>query len=310
MLPQTLKCLLHNTQDLFLFMDKYQDENIHELTEPKWQMLSTSLRPNKNLKKLLALTETYKAYDPDVLLLVEVGGSESLNNFNKYFFNNAYKVFTSASNSDRGIDLGFMVKKEIAAFFEFTAHVDNLLSNRSKFSRGVFELKFQIDEEVKMIFLLTHLKSKLNLKQLDFEGRGQRQAETMELAKIYQSLKKSYPSSPLFICGDLNGIYQQDALEEEFRPLTNLNLMDALEFKKAPIEEKISYTYFDKGGNKRPMQLDYVLASSQDLAHLCLQTTEIINFRFERQFYLTPNSLAQKEKLPSDHYPYLFQVKL
>ena len=189
MLPNTLKCLLHNTQDLFLFMDKYKDEIVHELTEPKWQMLSTSLLPNKNLKKLLALKETYKAHDPDILLLIEVGGSESLNNFNKYFLDDAYEVFTSASNSDRGIDLGFMVKKEIASFFEFSAYVDNLLSNQKKFSRGVFELKLKKEEEIKMIFLLTHLKSKLNLKKLDFEGRGQRQAETMELAKIYQSLK-------------------------------------------------------------------------------------------------------------------------
>jgi len=291
-------------------MDKYKDEIVHELTEPKWQMLSTSLLPNKNLKKLLALKETYKAHDPDILLLIEVGGSESLNNFNKYFLDDAYEVFTSASNSDRGIDLGFMVKKEIASFFEFSAYVDNLLSNQKKFSRGVFELKLKKEEEIKMIFLLTHLKSKLNLKKLDFEGRGQRQAETMELAKIYQSLKMKYPNAPVFICGDLNGIYQKEAQEEEYLPLSNLNLIDALEFKKAPIEERVSYIYFDKGGNKRPMQLDYVLASTQDFTRLLPQSTEIINFEFEKKYYLTPNSLPQKEKLPSDHYPYFFQVKL
>lgn len=305
-----LKCLLHNTQDLFLFMDKYKDEVLSELTEPKWQMLSTSLLPNKNLQKLLSLSETYKNFDPDILLLVEVGGLESLDNFNKHFLEDKYQVFYSASNSDRGIDLGFLVKKEISHHYSYQAYVDNLLVNRNKFSRGVFELSFKVDHKTKVIFLLTHLKSKLNLKKLDFEGRGQRMAEVLELASIYQKQKHRHKEAAVFICGDLNGLYSSDAPEEEFRPFTDLKLMDALEFKKAPFEEKISYIYFDKGGNTRPMQLDYVLGAKSDLEHLDLQYTEIINFRYQNQYLLAPTKLSQKDKLPSDHYPYFFQVKL
>lgn len=298
---KTLRCLLHNTQDLFIFMDKYKGESLRSLNEIKWQMLSTSLFSNKNLKKLFGLASTYEKYQSDILFFVEVGGPESLENFNKHFLHDAYQVFHSPTNSDRGIDMGILVKKEIAKDCVYRAHTKNKLSNGKVFSRGVLELKYK-----NFVFLLTHLKSKLNLRNTDFEGRTQRQAEVLELQRIFLNAKKKNNKAEVFILGDLNGIYGQVSTEPEFKPLEEIKLIDALTHLGIDENKKTTMIYFDRGHNAHHQQLDYVL--SDDFSSL--QEAEISEFFQDELIMPRPLKFKDKLELPSDHYPYFFSLKL
>jgi hypothetical protein len=160
---------------------------------------------NKPLEKTLSIAETIKHYSPDVLMLSEVGGKESLVNFNKHFLNEEYEVLLLEGNSDRGIDLGYLVKKNLGLKPEVESHKKRPIwflyprelkeykkitrKNSLKFSRDVLELKLKKDDETWMIFLLVHLKSKLDMDKKDFEGRARRQAELKELVNFLSGVK-------------------------------------------------------------------------------------------------------------------------
>ena len=117
-----LKVLLWNVQDLFIFMDKYQGEDLSLISEPKWQLLTTSLKNNKELNKVKGLAECINRQSPDLLFLTEVGGKESLDNFNTYFLDDEYLIYHHASNSDRGIDVGILYKKNLKLISQFKFH--------------------------------------------------------------------------------------------------------------------------------------------------------------------------------------------
>ena len=136
-----LNIILLNCQDLYIFMDKYKGEDLDTITPPKWQLLSTSFFPNKNLEKVNQLSKFFLHHKADILMLTEVGGKESLENFNKFFLQDKYKVLLEPSNSDRGIDLGYLVKKDLEVETQLISHTKAKLENGKKFARGVFELR-------------------------------------------------------------------------------------------------------------------------------------------------------------------------
>ena len=130
-----MKILLWNLQDFFVFLDKHPDDQDPTLlSEAHWQMASSSFKENKSLQHVKAMSDLIKQTEPDLCLFTEVGGKESLENLNKYFLNNKYKVIHYTTNSDRGIDLGILASKDL-----------NFLGDKiyrdSVFSRGVLELR-------------------------------------------------------------------------------------------------------------------------------------------------------------------------
>lgn len=135
---EKLKVMVLNAQDLFLFMEKHNHEkdSVVELTEIKWQLMSSSLLMNKAKDKCLALAATIKDSEADIVMITEVGGPESLSNFAKYLLNDEFFALSLPSNSDRGIDLGYLVRKNIPYELELHTHIDYPLPLPAKrFSR-------------------------------------------------------------------------------------------------------------------------------------------------------------------------------
>ena len=108
-----LKFALLNAENLFLLFDKKPDAHVLKLEEVQWQKLSTSVYENKPLRKLLELQKVILEINPDILMLCEVGGEESLKNFNELFLGNQYYTALMEGNSDRNIDIGFLIKKSL-----------------------------------------------------------------------------------------------------------------------------------------------------------------------------------------------------
>lgn len=292
-------------------MDKYNGEDLETLHPPKWQLFTSSFFPNKALKQLYELKEMILELDPDILFLTEVGGPESLENFNHYFLEDRYKIYCEPSNSDRGIDLGYMVKKDFKYKVEIKNHVKPKLENGNKFSRGVMELKLSFNDSFVYVNFLCHLKSKLNLKRVDFEGRGQRAAEINYLKELYKKTSKKYDKIPISISGDFNGVIYKDETEEEFLPLlSSTNLKDVFELLDKPIDMRMSYCYFNRQGTRYPMQLDYFMLDEK-FKNLVDQETTLLGFNppYTNTFSL-PASMKEKRELPSDHFPLLIQLKL
>jgi hypothetical protein len=291
-------------------MDKYKGEDLELITPPKWQLLSTSFFPNKDLKKVKQLAYLYLEHDPDLICLTEVGGQESLENFNKHFLEDRYNVFIKASNSDRGIDLGYLVKKTLSLETELIAHTEAILQNGKKFARGVFELQLKKNGLVLFVNFLCHLKSKLDLKKNDFEGRTQRQSEVNYLTQLYLMRQKQFPSALMAISGDLNAVIYKDETEPELQSLlAKTQLLDVFEILDKPLSERLTFCYFDRKKDCFQMQLDYFLIPVRYKRNLIPSLTKILDFQNNPEV-VYPRNYEEKLSLPSDHFPILCTIEI
>lgn len=293
-------------------MDKYNGENLEELFPPKWQLMTASFFPNKDLIKLFQIADMIEELSPDILMLVEVGGKESLENFNQYFLKNQYNILIEPSNSDRGIDLGYMIKKSLPLKAKLVSHTKSRLDNGNKFARGAFELQLYSQDKLVLINYLCHLKSKLNLKRNDFEGRSQRAAEVNYLVKEFKKKSNKFEEIPIMISGDLNGVIFKSETEEELKPLVEETpLLDVLEILDIPTEKRMTYCYFNRLQNRYPMQLDYILLDKKFASLVDPEKTKIIGFTSPYiDTFEMPQSFQEKRNLPSDHFPVLLTINL
>lgn len=302
----TQKIMVLNAQDLFLFMDKHDGSSIENLNEQKWQLITASLFANKSKEKCLRLALSIKESNADIVMMTEVAGKESLTNFSQYFLDDEYVALSLPSNSDRGIDLGYLVKRSLPYSYELKTYIDHPLdASGTRFSRDVLQLKFSEGEKIKFILLLVHIKSKLDLKKKDFEGRSRRTLEVKALLDIYEGLQKE--GVPVLIGGDFNGHAGEKETEEEFRGIyERTDLKDVAQLAEIPEEDRFSYIYFTRGGNRFVQQIDYLFISEK-FAHL-IEKSECYFPRYKTETGAPlpiPKSYEQKNTLPSDHYPFL-----
>lgn len=324
MKPIDLKCIVLNAENLFLLWDQPPHENFMQMTEKQWKDLSTSIFPNKPLKKLKMLAQIIQELDPDVILLSEVGGEESLKNFNNYFLNSLYYSALIEGNSDRSIDVGFLINKRCPFHFQIETNKDrsidflyyhqradkNLPSH--KFSRDVAELHLftQSMNSPFFIFLLTHLKSPLDPEGIDPQGSERRHAELKALLQIYKSHKVAF-QCPIAVCGDFNGNAGRNNTEKEFVEIyQETDLEDVLELSQTPPLERNTFFHIRNGGKSEGRQIDFCFLSSE--ARPLLQNTKTFVYRYQNELGqrpLGPTHLDEKEQLPSDHYPIVFELK-
>ena len=305
-----LKIMVLNAQDLFLFMDKHDETSLENLTEIKWNLMSSSLINNKSKEKCLSLALTISESQADVVMMTEVGGHESLSNFARFVLRDEYNAYSLPSNSDRGIDLGYLVKKSLPFKINIKSHIDYPLPQPAqRFSRDVLQLDLLKDDQLQMIFLLVHIKSKLDLRKNDFEGRTRRVLEINGLLDIYKELSKKMV--PILIGGDFNGHAGEKETEEEFKSIyERTDLKDVAFLAKIPDEERFSYIYFTRGGNRFVQQIDYLFIS-EAFANLIIPE-ECYFPRYKNSSgrpLPIPTRMEQKSQLPSDHYPFLATLK-
>ncbi len=308
-----LQIMVLNAQDLFLFMDLYEGENVLSLTEQEWQKLGISLKGNKSLEKCQELARCIRDNEADIVMVCEVGGPESLENFAKHILNDEYVSYSLPSNSDRGIDLGYLVKKELNYKINLKSYRDRLL--RSKiyhyFSRDVLELAIGDEDEVRIVLLLTHLKSKLDMKKEDYEGRSRRQVEMRGVLDLYLELKEKY-QCPVLVGGDFNGNATEKDTEQEFEQIYHLtDLKDVCAWEQIPIDQRISYYYFNRSGNRISQQLDYLFVPAEWQHLLVSGSVTFPHYRNLSGMPLPlPDGQEKKSILPSDHLPLMAKVRL
>lgn len=332
--PRTnLKTLLWNAENLFLLSDAPLTSQQTQLEEAEWQRLSTSVHPNKSLSKCRAIAQLIQEENPDLILFCEVGGAESLNNFNKLFLNEAYSPALVEGNSNRNIDLGFLIKKDLGFYFDIISNKnrpinylyphERLQADSSqpaagtkpshKFSRDAAELHLFLRDREKPFFIavLTHLKSQLDRDRIDPLGFERRQAELMTLVDIYKELRQKYPKTPMAVCGDFNGSARKAKLDEEFKYLYETS--DLVELSEwAGLSEPDLPTFYQVGRTPNPegRQIDFCFGSPNLLPYVDPKSVRVVRFKdFRGQIMDPPTTIEAKLLLPSDHYPVVFEIK-
>lgn len=328
-----LKICLLNAENLFLLFESEPPSHYQSLNESQWQRLSTSIYENKPLFKTQKIAQALKEINSDIILLCEVGGRESLENFNKYFLNSEYSVALIEGNSDRNIDVGFLVRKNLPFYFDLHTNKNRLINYlypherdslrtgyplvkvtgvSHKFSRDCAELHLFAKDPLNpfLIILLTHLKSRLDPDRVDPGGFERRQAELKTLVEIYNETKVKFPQARILLAGDFNGNAARANTDEEFKPLySETDLEDCLEIAKLPEAERATFYQVRSAGRSDGRQIDFCFLDQTLSSHLDLKQCHV--YRWSDNFgspLPAPRNLEQKLLMPSDHYPVVLKL--
>ena len=330
-----------NTENFFVYLDEVPVKEPRVMTDLEWSRLSRSTVDNKQLSKIREIARAVDDLDPDIMMLSEVGGRESLANFSRYFLGDRYAPHLLEGNSDRGIDLGFLVKRSLPLKYDMISHKSrkldflyphekmsketgytHLRSGRvtgHRFSRDVIELRCfadtdQVsglnDEVPEFILMQVHLKSPLDKDRIDPGGRDRRKAELEMLVTIYREVCAEFPIVPIFISGDFNGTIFGPFEEAEFQAMRESDLKCCLDLAAIPQDERFTWMYLN---NRRPgvyRQLDYVLVQERLRSRVDLENTWVYRFKDEKGMNrIIPRNQNEKRLLPSDHYPVVLTLK-
>lgn len=320
-----LKISLLNAENLFLLFDSPPSKDSLKMDEAQWQKLSTSVYENKSLEKLKALAKSLLDINADIFMLCEVGGPESLKNFNELFLDSRYSTALMEGNSDRSIDVGFLVRKDLSFYFDLSSNKNRPIHfvyphERAlspppvyKFSRDVAELKcFTKDaEDPFLILLLTHLKSRRDPEKKDPNGFERRKAELKTLIEIEQEIEKKYPQVPLIMAGDFNGNAGSENPDDEFKLIyENTSLKDILELQQVNANERPTYYQVKPLGKTEGRQIDFCFMTPLAAQFLRPQSCAVYRYKDEYGFKIDiPQNLDAKLQLPSDHYPLVFELE-
>jgi endonuclease/exonuclease/phosphatase family metal-dependent hydrolase len=300
-----LKLFLYNLENFFLV-----GENI----SPAFK------KPEDKIKEI---SQIILQTNPDILMLLEVGGLDSLIEFNERYLNQAYIPFLVPGNSDRGIEMGYLVKKDLpysyfhqsnkdrTIDFKYLGIDENASEQKTKFSRDISELHLIQNDKVEVIFLLVHLKSKWDRDGNDPNGTLRRKAELKALVKFYLELTLKYPKTPIIVSGDFNGNAGMDSCEEEFISIyEDTDLKSSLDLLNLAQDEKTTYFHFLRDGKRIGHQLDFIFLP-QSLSNAQIKEESGV-WRYqnaEGEPKALPQSIYERYALASDHYPVIAKLK-
>lgn len=332
-----LKVLLLNAENLFLLSDDELNPDHLKLDEARWKRLSTSVYDNKSLLKTKALASVILEENPDLILFCEIGGLESLKNFNRLFLNDGYSAALVEGNSDRNIDIGYLVRKNIGFYFDLVSNKTRPINylyphervgleqesfpgmgknppTSHKFSRDAAELHLFLNSRDNpfLVLVLTHLKSRLDPDGIDPSGFERRQAELRTLIEIYGELEARFENKvPIMVAGDFNGQAGKNITDLEFSELyKRTRLEDVCELASLPTDQRATYYQVSRGHKVDGRQLDYCFLSPALAPHLKKDSVRVYRYKDHLGIPMDPpTTLDAKLLLPSDHYPLVFELQ-
>ncbi len=312
-----LRLMQYNLENFFVFLDKELPTIWPDISEDHWQTLTHSTVKLKPLGKLKRIQALIFEQDPDILILSEVGAAESLDNFNRLFLNSTYQVHLLEGNSDRGIDVGYLVKANLKHKVQLNSHKQrpiNFLYNHEiggtkkshYFSRDVAELKITDQKtDTPLLYILgVHLKSKLDPNSFDPEGKNRREAELKTLVEIYEEINSKHNDNvPIILAGDFNGYAGSHKQGSEFTELTKqTNLKSVTETYNLPPEDCFTQVIFNSLKKAVPVQIDYIFLDEK-YSEL-IENVYICSYKDNGGLTIPPpKNIEQRCRLPSDHYP-------
>lgn len=317
-----------NAENLFILGSPEWTGLPKDLTEKEWKKAGASFEPNKPLSKIRTLAKVFEDLDLDLVILCEVGGKESLKNFNNWFLNGHYDPFIIEGNSDRNIDLGVLKRKSAQFEVQIKSHRNRPIPilyphekqsletgyghlhpeiGKRKFSRDVLQLDLTREGVLGARLLAVHLKSKREVLHLDPLSQGRRQAELQALVDIYRELIRK-EQVPTIVLGDFNGKASGPDYEEEFKALhEQSDLVDVMDLVNVHQEDR--WTFVTRSWRKvHLVTLDYAFMASRWKSKL--ESAFIYRYPGPPDFLSSPGrAQTLKEAWPSDHTPIVLHLK-
>jgi endonuclease/exonuclease/phosphatase family metal-dependent hydrolase len=225
--------------------------------------------PNKSRAKIAAIADSIREHDFDLVGLCEVGGMETLENFNRLYLDGRYECRLFETHSSRGIFVGALLKK--GRFPGFKA-----VDVPGAFARNLLRLDLGKAGGGLRVYVL-HLKSQRG----DDWGLDERIAEIERLSSLVRHVK-------CVVMGDFNGVLIRGRHQFEYERFLELPFCDVLAAVGVPPDQRRTHYWF--GDSERFSQLDYIFCSHD------LRVAEAEALEGE-----IPHSREERRRLPSDH---------
>jgi hypothetical protein len=253
--------------------------------------------------------------DLDVVVLQEVENIAALEQFAAEHLNGAYRAFLIEGNDERGIDVAFLVKKDLPFEIEQRSRKGETWSDPAQggrevplFSRDLTSLVIRAAGRPQPLAVLfgTHMKSKRD-RPGDPDSELQRRAQARRTAEVLAETRAEFgPAVPVLIAGDFNGDLTHDAA---LRPIFEAGFVDGFDAAPAPTapEDRVSHTYHPRDGAAQAHQMDGVVIS-QDWAGLVKRTHAHRYKDGQGRDKPIPSTYAQRSENPSDHFPVVLEL--
>ena len=274
-MPSTLRLATFNAENFYLLIDERlaevpDREALEALSEADYLAMNPSIyNPNKARDKIAAIASLILEGRFDLVCLCEVGGMETLANFNRLYLGGAFDCHLHERNSRRGIYVGALARKG-----RFPGLVASSLPGA--FSRNLLALDLG-PKGGGIEVVAVHLKSQHG----EDRGLERRIEEVRRLADLLR------PGSSV-VLGDFNGILIRGEAQFEYDPFLALPYTDILEVLGVPPEARRTHYHFGPAPNFT--QLDYIFLSDD----LRVGDGGVIEGEI-------PLNRAQRNLLPSDH---------
>lgn len=270
-LKKNINIASFNAENFYLLLDSaYCREELDALSDEAYMSMNHSVfNPNKSREKIHQIANIILEHDFDIVGLCEIGGLETLNNFNRLYLHNAYDCYLHQENSRRGIFVGALVKKG-----KFTGVVAENLPG--PFARNLLRLTLTGGGRTLTVYVV-HLKSQLG----DDFGISQRLAEIQFLVRTVERRR-------CVVMGDFNGIAVRGSAQFEYEPFLELPFRDVLEDRRIPLSERFTHYYFSPVPSFT--QLDYIFCSRD----ITVKAAGVVRG-------IIPLNSEQRRRLPSDH---------
>jgi hypothetical protein len=304
-----LRIMTYNVENLFFTVGEHK-----HVSPNKRQQVSPP--EQKSPGALAGVAKAILEADADIIVLEEIEGLESLLNFNKFYLKNAYVPYLIPGNDARGIEIAYLVRKDLPLKVVEETHKDvtwkdpiDEYQEKPLFSRDlpVLLLYRQDDDPARATPLFAimgnHAKSQRD-RPGDPRSSVLRKAQYSKASEIVSGYLKRFGSDfPLLMAGDFNTDLQNSS---ELGPLKTF-LTDVLDFLHYPSNFRVTETFHPRNGPTVRSQLDGILVS-QGLLHSILDAAIYRYKDNQGQTKPIPDNYFARKANPSDHFPIVIDI--
>lgn len=303
-----IKVMAYNVENLFMHLGKFErmsDEEFKRVTDAE-------VKPEHELEGIAtAMIDT----DPDLIVMEEVEGVEAIQRFADDYLGGRYQAMLTEGNDERGIQIGFLVKRDLPLDVTLETHKDATWvdpddgKQKRLFSRDAPALVVRrkgapANSKPVLIFMGVHGKS-----QRDRGGdKGSvklRTAQYNEVGTIIDGYRAQYGADvPLMVGGDFNIDVRHSLDVEAIRE----RMIDPFDVKGIKGLARMTHTFHPRRGNPSYNQLDAVFVSPS----LRESIEEVSVYRYKDEdgnVKPMPSTYEERSMNPSDHFPVVVRVR-
>lgn len=301
----SLKMMAYNVENLFMRLGKFErisDEEFKRITDAE-------VKPEAELEGIAtAITDS----NPDFIVMEEVEGVEAIQRFSEDHLNNKYKAMLVEGNDERGIQIGFLVKRDLPLDITLETHKDATWTENGKttrlFSRDAPALIVRRktdgpNAQPVMIFIGVHGKSQRD-RGSDTRSVKLRTAQYEEVGRIVDGYQSKFGKDvPIMIGGDFNIDVRTEPDVEAVRE----RMMDPFDIKGIKGEARMTHTYHPRGGRSSYHQLDAIFVSPS--LKNSIEDVHVYRYKDDRgNEKPLPDSFEERSRNPSDHFPVVITI--